>query len=65
HPFVANSQFFTEVYGRPVEGAAAALPGADVEAARARGRSRGHLDMIDELLSLLDANSVMQAVKDR
>ena len=65
HPFVANSQFFAEVYGRPVEDAAAALPGADVEAARARGRSRGHLDMIDELLSLLDANSVMQAVKDR
>lgn len=64
-PFVANSQFFAEVYGRPVEDAAAALPGADVEAACARGRSCGHLDMIDELLSLLDANSVMQAVKDR
>ncbi|MEJ2601085.1 MAG: tetratricopeptide repeat protein, partial [Anaerolineales bacterium] len=50
-PFVANSIWFEDVYGRHIETAAANLPLGDVEAAQARGRALDLMDTARELLA--------------
>jgi tetratricopeptide (TPR) repeat protein len=50
YPFVRNSRWFADVIGQHVAAAAAALPPAVVEAARARGQARDQAGTIAELL---------------
>jgi tetratricopeptide (TPR) repeat protein len=50
-PFVANSIWFADVYGRHLDAASASLPLKEVQAARARGRALNVMDTARELLA--------------
>jgi hypothetical protein len=53
YPFVAESRWFEDLIGQHVTAAAATLPPAVVEAARARGRDRDPEGTVAELLDRL------------
>ena len=54
YPFVANSRWFEDVFGRHVDAIAATLPPEVAEAARERGRARDLHATVKELLVKLD-----------
>ena len=54
HPFVANSRWFYDVFGRHIEALAATLPPEVAEAARERGRARDLEATVKELLVELE-----------
>ena len=53
-PFVANSRWFEDVFGRHIDAIAATLPLEVAEAARARGRARDLDATMKELLAELE-----------
>jgi tetratricopeptide (TPR) repeat protein len=53
YPFVANSQWFADVFGEPIEVAASGVPPDLVNAARGRGRARELGDVVAELVDEL------------
>ena len=55
YPYVANSRWFEDVFGRHIEAVAATLPPEAVEAARERGRARDLDATVKELLAELSA----------
>lgn len=55
YPYVANSRFFEDVFGRHINAVAAALPPDVAEAARERGRARDLEATVKELLAELEA----------
>jgi tetratricopeptide (TPR) repeat protein len=61
YPFVANSRWFEDVFGRYIAAAAAALPPEVVAAAQERGRARDLWATVEEMLAELEG---WQAVDD-
>ena len=55
HPFVANSQWYTDVVGKRIDEMAKGLSPDIAEAARHRGRARDPRDTIEGLLAELEA----------
>ena len=55
YPFVANSRWFEDVFGRHIAAIAATLPPEVAEAARERGRARDLEETVKELLAELSA----------
>ena len=55
YPYVANSRWFEDVFGRHIEAVAAALPPEVAEAARERGRARDLDATVNGLLVELEA----------
>jgi hypothetical protein len=53
YPFVARSRWYQDLFERPLAEAAAALPPGSVQAAEERGRARGVLATLSELLAEL------------
>ena len=54
YPFVANSRWFYDVFGRHIDAIAANLPPEVAEAARERGRARDLQATVKELLVELE-----------
>ena len=54
YPYVANSRWFADVFGRYIDALAATLPPEVAEAARERGRSRDLEATVKELLAELE-----------
>ena len=54
YPYVANSRWFEDVFGRHIDAVAATLPPDVVEAARDRGRARDLEATVKELLAELE-----------
>ena len=55
YPYVANSRWFEDVFGRHIDAVAATLPPEVAEAARERGRARDLQATVKELLMELEA----------
>jgi hypothetical protein len=56
-PYVANSQWYEDVVGKPIAEAAGALPSEVVAAAKERGRSRDAWATVDELIAVFEATA--------
>jgi hypothetical protein len=56
-PYVANSQWYEDVFGRPITEAAATLPSETVEAAKERGRGLDLWQTAESLLQELSSSS--------
>lgn len=55
HPFVANSRWFKDLFGRHINGVAATLPPEMATAARERGHAPDLTGTAKELLGELEA----------
>ena len=62
HPYVANSRWFEQVYGRKIAAVVATLPPEVVAAARERGQARDMEATAAELLAELGGSGVASAV---
>ena len=65
YPFVGNSRWFEDVFGRHIDAIAATLPPEVAEAARERGRARDLKETVKELLVELSAWDSQQPESSR
>ena len=51
--YLAHSQWFAELYGKPIEAKAGEIPEAEVEEAKKRGQTSDLSEVVDTLLGEL------------
>ena len=64
YPYVANSCWFYDVFGRHIAAVAATLPAEVTQAARERGRARDMDATVKELLVELEGKQTLGAIYD-